>query len=82
VFRFTARCREDGCANFAGGRCRVAAAVVDHLAPVVDGALPRCGIRAHCRWWNEHGVEACRRCPSVVTDDRAREGAYAEALRL
>lgn len=81
VFRFTARCREGGCANFAGGRCRVAAAVVDHLAPAAVAALPRCGIRPHCRWWHEHGAQACRRCPSVVTDDRARDGAYAEALR-
>ena len=81
VFRFTARCREGACGNFAGGQCRVAAAVVGHLSPVVDGALPRCGIRAHCRWWHEQGAEACRRCPAVVTDDRARDGAYAEALR-
>lgn len=81
IFRFTARCREGGCANFEGGRCRVAASVVRHLAPVAEASLPRCGIRTHCRWWHEQGAEACRRCPTVVTDDRARDGAYAEALR-
>jgi hypothetical protein len=80
VFRFTARCQEKGCGYFASGRCGVAAAVVAHLPEVADGSLPRCGIRPQCRWWHEQGVAACRRCPTVVTDDRARDGAYAEAL--
>lgn len=82
VFRFTARCREGACAQFAGGRCRVGAAVVDHLPPAEAQALPRCGIRADCRWWHEQGADACRRCPTVVTDDVLRDGGYAEALRL
>ena len=80
VFRFTARCQEKGCGYFSEGRCGVAAAVVAHLPAIAEGALPRCGIRPQCRWWHEQGVAACRRCPTVVTDDRARDGAYAEAL--
>jgi hypothetical protein len=82
VFRFTARCREGACAQFQDGSCRVGAAVAAHLEPVEAFALPRCGIRADCRWWHEQGVNACRRCPTVVTEDHARDGAYAEALRL
>ncbi|MEA3035098.1 MAG: hypothetical protein QOH04_857 [Sphingomonadales bacterium] len=82
VFRFTARCREGACAQFAGGRCRVGAAVAAHLPPVEAQSLPRCGIRASCRWWHEQGVEACRRCPQVVTDDGVRHGPYAQALSL
>jgi hypothetical protein len=80
VFRFTARCQESGCGYFSEGRCGVAAAIVAHLPEVAAGALPRCGIRPQCRWWHDEGVAACRRCPAVVTDDRARDGAYAEAL--
>jgi hypothetical protein len=82
VFRFTARCREGACAQFEGGRCRVGAAVAAHLDPMDTQALPRCGIRGQCRWWREQGAEACRRCPTVVTDDTSRDGAYAEALRV
>jgi hypothetical protein len=82
VFRFTARCREGACGYFTDGRCGVAAAVVTHLPEAEEASLPRCGIRTVCRWWHEHGAAACRRCPTVVTDDRARDGAYAEALSL
>lgn len=82
VFRFTARCRGGECAQFQDGRCRVGAAVAAHLEPLPEHALPRCGIRPQCRWWQEQGAAACRRCPTVVTDDRLRDGAYAEALRL
>ena len=82
VFRFTARCREGACAQFQGGRCRVGAAVAAHLEPLPDHALPRCGLRLECRWWAEQGAAACRRCPSVITDDSVHGGAYAEALRM
>jgi hypothetical protein len=82
VFRFTARCREGACAQFAGGKCRVGAAVAAHLEPLEAHALPRCGIRPDCRWWHEQGASACRRCPTVVTEDHSRDGPYAEALRL
>lgn len=82
VFRFTARCREGACAQFQGGTCRVGAAVAAHLEPLAEHALPKCGIRLECRWWAEQGAAACRRCPSVITDDSVHNGAYAEALRL
>jgi hypothetical protein len=82
VFRFTARCREGACAQFQGGKCRVGAAVAGQLEPLPEHALPKCGIRLECRWWAEQGASACRRCPSVITDDSVHGGAYAEALRM
>lgn len=81
VFRFTAPCRAEGCPQFRNGRCGVAAAATTHLPPVPHQALPRCAIRSTCRWWHDDGVEACRRCPTVVTADTARAGSdYLAAL--
>lgn len=66
VFRFAAKCEEHRCAHFAGGRCSLAARIVEQLPEVVE-LLPRCQIRTTCRWFAEHGAAACRRCPQVVT---------------
>jgi hypothetical protein len=35
--------------------------------PTVD-PLPRCSIRANCRWFDQQGADACRVCPFVITD--------------
>lgn len=80
VFRFVGTCLDNGCAHFREGHCGVAAAVVAHLPAVEGASLPRCGIRSDCRWWHEQGADACRRCPSVVTDDGVRTGPYREAV--
>lgn len=83
VFRFTAPCRGEGCPQFRGGRCGVAAAAVNHLSEVTEGPLPRCSIRSTCRWWHDEGAAACRRCPTVVTADTARIGTdYLRALPM
>src|SRR5205085_9887208 len=74
VFRFTAPCRGDACPQFSGGRCGVARAAAEHLAATPDRSLPACSLRPNCRWWVDEGVEACHRCPSVVTADSARAG--------
>ncbi len=66
VFRFAARCEEQRCAQFAGGRCSLGQRLVDGLDAVV-GSLPPCTIRATCRWFAEQGAPACLRCPQVVT---------------
>lgn len=66
VFRFAAPCAEDACQHFDDGGCRLAT----KIAGLVDGAtygVPPCRIRPRCRWWNQEGADACRRCPMVVT---------------
>ncbi|MDP9835893.1 hypothetical protein J2T09_000635 [Neorhizobium huautlense] len=81
VFRFTAPCRGTGCPQFQGGRCGVARAAAQFLPEAEGHALPACHLRSNCRWWAEEGVAACRRCPTVVTADKARVGtAYADAI--
>jgi hypothetical protein len=66
VFRFSAKCEERRCAQFADGRCSLAKRIVAQLAPVMDVA-PACRIRDTCRWHAEEGVAACRRCPQIAT---------------
>jgi len=66
VLRFSARCEEASCAHFDGTNCQLATRIVDALSPVVS-LLPRCTIRRHCRWYQQEGQAACRRCPQIVT---------------
>jgi hypothetical protein len=68
VFRFAAPCMNDGCRHYGHGACKLAAKVVAMLTPTTD-PLPYCTIRASCRWFQQEGREACRRCPQVVTDN-------------
>src|SRR6478736_517737 len=74
VFRFAAPCRGAACSQFENGRCGVVASAVSHLDAGTDQKLPRCSIRARCRWWHDAGVAACMRCSTVVTADLARAG--------
>lgn len=69
-FRFSGACIEDGCEQWSDGRCGVIDAVTDAAgsAPVVP--LSRCAIRRSRRWFDQHGADACRICPLVVTDGR------------
>lgn len=66
VFRFGGRCAESGCRHFAAGRCSLGERLVQ-LLPVASDRLPPCALRPACRWWQEQGPAACRRCPQVVT---------------
>lgn len=68
VFRFAAPCANDGCRHYGHGACRLAAKVVQMLAPATE-QLPHCLIRANCRWFAQEGRAACMRCPQVVTDN-------------
>jgi len=67
VMRISAPCAAERCANFISGRCGLIDHIVEVFNPVAE-ALPPCRIRANCRWWAQHGREACRRCPQIVTD--------------
>ena len=69
-FRFGSPCRQCACAQWADGKC----GLPERLAALVPASepterLPRCAIRAQCRWFAQSGVEACRICPVVSTRD-------------
>jgi len=66
IYRVAVPCAADGCMHFEGGRCQVAARMVEHL-DAAAGPLPACAIRPACRWWREAGPAACRRCPEIAT---------------
>lgn len=68
VFRFGAPCMGAGCEHFHNQRCGLVTQIVQ-LLPAVIEALPVCGIRSTCRWWQQEGRAACMRCPQVVTDN-------------
>lgn len=80
VFRFAAPCAKSACGHYDDARstCRLVEKTV-RLAPVVFEKLPRCAIRASCRWWQQEGASACRRCPQVVTVDYAPSPEMREA---
>jgi hypothetical protein len=69
-FRFAGRCVEDSCGHWTGSRCSVidTAAENEVLIERMQSAdeLPKCVIRARCRWFSQKGGIACRLCPFVV----------------
>ena len=67
VFRFAAPCAGNSCRHFDGSNCRLAARIVQLLPTVVE-KLPPCRLRPTCRWWQQEGKEACKRCPQIVTE--------------
>ena len=66
VFRMSAPCAASGCRHFGEGRCSLANRMVK-LVPAVVTNAPPCALRPSCMWWGQEGVEACLRCPQVVT---------------
>jgi hypothetical protein len=70
-FRFSVPCAEGGCPQWNGHGCAVADKLVEEEGPSVSAepaGLPRCGIRATCRWYFQRGADACAVCPFVVAD--------------
>ena len=80
VFRFAAPCANSACGHFDGAehKCRLAEKTVRWVEQAVDN-LPKCSIRASCRWWQQEGPAACRRCPQVVTINFAPSRAMRDA---
>jgi hypothetical protein len=68
VFRFAAPCLCDGCVNFEGSKCHLAAQAVS-LLPEAAERMPKCAIRPNCRWWRQEGEAGCLRCQQLVTDN-------------
>jgi hypothetical protein len=69
-FRFAGTCQEGRCAQWTGSGCGVIERVLSEAAHSAGGALPRCFLRANCRWFSQRGAEACAACSMVVTDQR------------
>jgi hypothetical protein len=80
VFRFAAPCANSACGHYDGEehKCRLAEKTVRWVEQAVDN-LPKCSIRASCRWWQQEGPAACRRCPQVVTINFAPSRAMRDA---
>ncbi|MEV0530970.1 hypothetical protein [Kitasatospora sp. NPDC050463] len=78
VFRFAGACQASGCIHFRNAACQIAARSAVLLDEVVED-LPRCPIRAQCRWFRQEGPSLCRRCPQIVTEQYRPS---AEMLRI
>jgi hypothetical protein len=80
-FRFSSPCVDAHCAQWNGRACGLIDLVVGHVmaagALQVRESLPRCAIRAGCRWWRQRGAAACAVCPLIVTDAGGSEDAAA-----
>lgn len=80
-FRFAGPCVEAGCAQWTGTRCGVIDAALDEIGPCVstnqaetsERSLPKCSIRARCRWFAQQGRNACAVCPLIITDVGGRD---------
>ncbi|MEG3086491.1 hypothetical protein [Sphingomonas sp. PB4P5] len=66
VFRYSGRCENGRCGQYADGRCGLGQRILEQL-PAVVTTLPSCQIRATCRWHEERGDAICLRCPQVMT---------------
>ena len=70
-FRFACACAEHRCVQWKGeggtGRCGLVDEAVETIpAPSEAMRLPRCGIRATCRWFAQRGRNACAVCPTII----------------
>lgn len=74
-FRFSSPCRHQACLQWAEGQCSLPGRLAELLEPAESSAqLPRCAIRAHCRWYAQSGRDACQLCPLVSTRESRVSG--------
>jgi hypothetical protein len=66
ILRFASHC-VSSCANNVNGDCSLVDRVVTAAPVQLLTAVPRCHLRAKCKWWHQTGVTACYRCPAVAT---------------
>ena len=82
AFRFTEPCAEDRCGHWGSGGCGVASAAA-RAAPIAqqrEAPLPKCSIRADCRWFALEGRSACAVCPLVARDNPLLQEAESTSL--
>jgi hypothetical protein len=69
-FRFASACQQCACLQWADGACSLPGRLAEVVpTPDPSARLPRCAIRARCRWFHQSGAAACRTCPVVTTRD-------------
>jgi hypothetical protein len=73
VLRFASHC-ESNCAQRVGSECGLVDRILALPDPARDSAVPRCHLRTQCKWWRQRGVDACHRCPAVVSLVRTDDG--------
>jgi hypothetical protein len=70
-FRFSNVCVSSSCKQWNKGRCGVIDKIIEDIGRIKEpDELPRCSIRAECRWYQQCGGKACIVCPEVITDSR------------
>jgi hypothetical protein len=67
-FRFIAPCVERGCNKWSGSQCNLIKRAVTKATG--HSPIPKCSMRRECRWFFQHGEEACRICPQIVRRQR------------
>ena len=77
-FRFASACAEGNCTQWTGEACGLIGAIrerAERLGWDAEPVVPRCAIRATCRWWEQDGAAACAVCSRVVYDAADATGA-------
>lgn len=76
-FRFASTCVEGACRQWTGSGCSIIDMALNEQeagrVPRLARPLPRCSIRASCRWFAQAGALACGVCPLVITDARGEQ---------
>jgi hypothetical protein len=74
-YRFSSPCQKERCGHWTGHQCKLIGELfntaIEAGVELSTTALPRCAIRAQCRWWRQRGRDACAVCPLVVTDTKS-----------
>ncbi|UTH72540.1 hypothetical protein [Chromobacterium sp. IIBBL 290-4] len=80
IFRTAGLCAQQDCLHHDKGssQCTLANRIVETAPPVVE-QLAYCAIRPRCVWWDQHGRNACERCPQVVSMDMNPDEVIAQA---
>ncbi len=83
VLRIAAPCAGAQCGHHDASinGCGLVGKIVQHVDPVVD-VYATCGIRPTCVWWAQEGVQACLRCPQIVTNNRMQSEQVVRAATL
>jgi hypothetical protein len=76
AFRLAGPCVAGGCTHWKNEACSLIGRMRHelrhkHADEPPATKLPRCAIRAACRWWRQDGPEACRVCPDVIYNPSA-----------
>jgi hypothetical protein len=72
-FRFASPCCRGACAQWSNNECTVPGRLAQMMPSASDADIPRCSIRASCRWYSQSGFAACRICPLVVRTEADSE---------